>query len=397
MNRTRKKPFLLISAIILYACCLRAPFTGTGSILTMIRTDLQLSGSSAGMLTSIPLFTFALLSIASGYLAQKLGAGNAMIIGAALISLGIFARAFSGSSGLFLGTVILGAGITIGNVLLPAIVKACFPEHTSAMTSCYTTIMSVASGISGGISVPLALRFGWSFALGIWLILSLLTLLLWLPCRHIRLQEEYPPGDIPQSNSAPPDIKTVTCSPTAWAVGIYMGLQSLVFYSFVSWFATILQSRGFSAAASGNFNSLYLFVGLAGSFAAPFLADLRKDKSWLGLLLGTLYAAGILILILVPGSAGVWGTIIVSGFCQGACFSYSMLMFVFHTRTAAVSSILSAFGQSVGYLIASAGPALTGKLFDLSGNWDLILWILFGVSIALLFLGRYIGKEKEIG
>lgn len=415
---TKKRMVILTIAILLYACCLRAPFTGTGSILIMIQKDLGLSGGGAGMLTSIPLFTFGLLSIAAGLVSRRWGAGKTMIFGTVLISLGILARTFLGVSGIFFGTIVLGAGITIGNVLVPAIVKGYYPNHTSAMTSCYTTMMSVASGISGGISVPVALRYGWKAALGFWVVLSVLTMLFWIPDRRLRLQDhsetdmsvftvkgstctENPlsqrtDSGMPVQREHSSELQRIVHSRLAWMVGIYMGLQSLVFYSFVSWFATILQSRGLSVSASGTCNSLYLFIGLVGSFAAPLLAELHRSKVWLGIFLGTLYAAGILIMILIPGTAGIWCTILICGFCQGACFSYSMLMFVFHTRSAAASSLMSGFGQTVGYLIAGTGPALTGWIFDVLGNWNPVLWFLFGICLVLIVLGSRIGRENYL-
>lgn len=376
-----------VAAVILIACCLRAPFTGTGSIVGMIQEELSLSSGSAGLLTSIPLLTFGLLSACMGLIGRKYGAGRVMVTGAGLMIAGILIRSFLGTAGLFAGTVILGGGIVIGNVLVPAVVKDFFPERSGEMTGIYTTVMSVMSGIAGGVSVPLAECAGWRTALAVWAAPAVLAMMSWIPCRRMRLCE----------GARSSTFSAVLRSPVAWAAGVYMGLQSLIFYSFVAWFATILQSRGYSLDAAGLYNSLYLFTGLLGSFAAPVIAERCANKVRFGGFLGILYGTGMLFLIFGTGAAGVWMVILFCGFCQGACFSYSMLMFVFHTESASAASLMSGFGQSVGYLIACVGPVLFGAVYDAAGRWEPAMWIMLAVCGVLAVLGAYIGQEKYVG
>ena len=385
MANFSKRPWFLIVTVILIAACLRSPLTGVGSIIQMIRTDLDLSSSAAGMITTIPLLAFGLLSLQAGLAARKVGTGRVMTAGLLMVIAGILLRSSLETTGLFAGTIIIGIGIAIGNVLLPVVIKANFPTQIGFMTAVYATVQATTSGISGGISAPIASRFGWQIALGIWVLIAGLALVFWLPFRKAHWETAHREGG----------FQRVIRRRISWALGIYFGLQSMIFYCFVAWFATILQSRGTSLETSAFYNSCFLFMGLAGTFTAPFLSELRSNRSWLGITLGVTYTVGLLFMIFGTGTASIWLVILLCGYCQGAAFSFGVGLFIYHSEDAAEASLVSGFAQSVGYLIAATGPAVSGRLFDLTGSWSPALWLCTGVTFILIFLGFYVGKPRH--
>ena len=176
-----KKAIVLLSAIIVFSCALRAPITCVGSLIGYISDDLSLTNMSAGRLTTIPLMAFSAVSFFIGSFSHRLGAGKVLLTGIILLFVGIILRSFANISGLFVGTAVIGLGYAGGNDLIPAVIKAFFPARIGILTSAYTTTMSVFAGISGGISVPIAKAFGWQFALLVWIILAFAALFLWLP------------------------------------------------------------------------------------------------------------------------------------------------------------------------------------------------------------------------
>src|SRR5690625_7208712 len=95
-----------------------------------------------------------------------------MVIGLLLLVIGIFIRSTSVISFLFLGTIIVGLGIAICNVLLPGVVKEKFPAKVGLMTSVYSTTMGIFAAISSGLSIPFAksLNWGWQLSLVFWTI-----------------------------------------------------------------------------------------------------------------------------------------------------------------------------------------------------------------------------------
>lgn len=383
----KKKEIILFAAIVAASCGLRATITGVGSLVNIIKESLNLSSSMAGMLTTIPLLAFGIISVLVGGFAKKAGAGRTMLVGLLFLAGGITVRSFLGSFGLFLGTIIIGIGIAVGNVLIPAMIKAFFPDKVGVMTSVYTTAMSVFAGISGGISVPLAKMYGWQNALFFWIAITVISIVLWFPNRKIVF---------PQKETDNAKSISITKDSMTWWITLYMGVQSLLFYCFVAWFATILQSRGFEATVAGYFNSAYMLLGVPGSLIVPIIAGKSKNQSKLGISLGIIYIVGMFFLLVSDNIASLVIAVLCCGFCSGACISFSMVLFGLHTKNANDTSALSGLAQSVGYLLAAVGPTCMGKIYDMAGNWTLPLIVLFVLAVILIALGAVVGKERII-
>lgn len=385
-----KKAIVLLSAIIVFSCALRAPITGVGSLIGYISDDLSLSNMSAGMLTTIPLMAFSAVSFFIGSFSHRLGAGKVLLTGIILLFVGIILRSFANISGLFVGTAVIGLGIAVGNVLIPAVIKAFFPARIGILTSAYTTTMSVFAGISGGISIPIAKAFGWQFALLVWIILAFAALILWLPNKNLQLTNDL--GIYENAEGRRP----ITKDSMTWCVALYMGIQSLLFYCLVAWFATILQSKGFDTSTAGYFNSIYMLLGIPGSLIIPLLASKSRNQSFIGLGLGVIYVTGLSAMLFSDNMAALIIALICCGFCSGATISFSMILFGLHTANPADTSALSGLSQSIGYLLAAVGPTVTGKIYDQIGSWSAPITVLLIFAVMLTVLGYMAGKEKII-
>ena len=384
--REKKSERWLLIAIVLIACNLRAAITGVGSLVGMIQRDLSLSSTVSGLITTIPLLAFAVVSPLASGLAPKRGLGKTLFAGFVVLAAGILVRSYLGTAGLFLGTVLVGGGIAIGNVLIPALIKGRFPQRVGSLTSLYTTAMAVFSGVAAGVSVPLANQVGWRNTLAIWVVLAVLALIVWFPQRGVVLEHKAQQGQ----------HKPLLKSGTAWWVSVYMGVQSLLFYSFVAWLPTILQAKGLSAETAGYFFSVYQFISIAGSCLSPLLAGRRRSQVGLVTGLFLLYVTGLLCIqlgsapmVLLPGVA-------LCGFCSGACISLAMTYIGLRTENAADATRLSGMSQSIGYLIAAAGPFVTGWLYDMLGSWTVPLWTLIAVACIMGFTGRKAGRDRVI-
>mgnify|MGYP000052733404 FL=1 len=381
-----KRNVVLIVAIILAAACLRAPITGVGSLVTTIKESLGIANSAAGMLTTIPLVTFSVLSIFLGKASSRVGAGKLMLVSEILLVLGILTRSFFGTGGLFLGTMIIGLAIAFGNVLLPGIIKAYFPEKVGIMTSIYTTAMSTMAAISSGISVPIATSYGWQKALVIWSILALLAVISWIPNHKCVL-----------ANKTYERTKgTIAKDSMAWLITLYMGIQSLLFYCFVAWFPTILVSKGLDKTTAGLYLSAYLFLGVPGNFVIPILAGRKKSQSGLGVGIGIINLIGMIGMMFVEQKAALILAVLCCGFCSGATISFALALFGLHTENAKDAAALSGLAQSVGYVLAAIGPTCMGKIYDITGSWNTPIIILIVFVVLLCVLGYLVGKEKII-
>lgn len=278
----------LALAIVFAAFCLRAPFTCVGPLADVIQSDLGVSSGTMGTVTTIPLLMFAAFSIVMGDLGRRRNAGNIMVIGLLMILTGVICRSVLGTWGLFFGTAVIGIGITAGNVLIPAFIKAHYPERIGRLTGIYTAMMSLMSAVAGAVSVPIGDALGWRGSLAVWAVLIVVTLALWIPHRDCPVEDHAP---------TPGSRMSIIRSPTTWFIALYLGLQSLIYYSLVAWMSVILQSKGLDPTEAGWVISVYMILGIIGSLLLPVLAGGRRDLRVLGTSLAVVYIAGLALLM----------------------------------------------------------------------------------------------------
>lgn len=121
-NSTFKK-ILLIAGIVLIALNLRPALASVGPLIPVIRHSTGLTDSVLGLLTTIPLLAFGILSTVTPIFTRRWGIEGVLAGALVILSAGIFLRVAHSPWFLFGGTVLIGIAIAIGNVLLPAIVK----------------------------------------------------------------------------------------------------------------------------------------------------------------------------------------------------------------------------------------------------------------------------------
>ncbi|MFD0885988.1 MFS transporter [Streptosporangium algeriense] len=183
VSTRRSGQALLVWGLLVVAANLRASLTGVGPLLDQVQADLGLVPAVAGLLNTLPLLTFVVLSPLVPRLAARWGAER--LLGGALmvLTLGIALRWVPAAAGLFTGTVLIGAGVAVGNVLLPSLIKRDFPTRVGLLTSAYATVMGGVAAVASGVAVPISevAPGGWYTALGCWVLFALVAVLLWLP------------------------------------------------------------------------------------------------------------------------------------------------------------------------------------------------------------------------
>ena len=381
----RRNLTLLAIGIVLLSCCLRGPFTSVGSMASIVQESTGLSSSSTGMLTTIPLLAFAVVSPFVGTLCKKFGAGYVLLGSLLVLVLGTLIRHFGGNSCLYIGTAIVGVGIAVGNVLPPAIIKVYFPNKIGLMTSLYSTCISLGASIASAIAIPIAVSFGWKASLFVWLVLIIPTFLVCLPSKNIQLADE--------SNGSSSHIYR---HPLTWWITLYTGVQSLMFYCFAAWLASIIQAKGFDSAIAGLLVSAFMLLCIPTSFLTPILAAKMKSQSFLGAGIGLAYAFGVTFLLLADSVPMMMIAIVCASLASGGTFSFILSAFGMRTKNGQDASNLSGIAQCVGYILAATGPVLFGKLYDTTQSWTISMFILIGSALFLAVAGWIIGKDCVI-
>lgn len=374
-SRNKGMTWLFIG-ILLIAANLRAPITGVGSIVGMIKEDTGLSATVVGLLTTITLLAFAGISPLVPRLSRAIGIERSLFAGLVVLILGIAVRFGSSVWMLFVGTACIGIAIAVANVLIPTIIKRDYPERVGLMTGLYSVLMNLWAAIASGITVPLAVNagMGWRGALSIWGVLAIVAMLVWLP--QVRKS-----GAQQQARIASQGQSSLWRSKLAWSIALFMGFQSFLFYVNITWMPEIMHAQGMSSAAAGWMMTLLQMVSLPASFFVPLIAvrmhSQRKLMSWVAI--G--YAIGY-VLVIIGGTLLTIVGVSLIGFMSGAGFSLSIAFFSLRTRNVDQAGRMSGMGQSIGYLIAAVGPMLFGLLHDLTKGWTvsyISLFIILGL------------------
>jgi len=373
--------WLIFAGIILIAINLRAAITSVGPLIGIIRDDTGISSTLAGMLTTLPLLAFALLSPMAPAMARKWGLETTLLLSMVLLMFGIGIRSLSSPFTLLLGTAFLGMAIAVGNVLLPSLVKRDFPQQIGLMTGTYSASMNLLAAVASGVSIPLATQagLGWQGALLVWGILAVIATAVWV----IEWRSSDRKAEIRSEQAKAPNVLR---SPLTWYVTFFMGLQSFTFYVNVSWMPEILRSQGMDYSGAGWMLSILQFVSIPFSFIIPVLAGRNPNQRLLVTISALSMLAGYLGLLFGITSLNVLWVILV-GISGGANFSLSLMFFTLRTRTAQEAAALSGVAQSLGYLLAAVGPMLIGFLHDMTTGWKVPLMILSSVVVLLFLFG----------
>lgn len=389
-KRPAGKPLLLIAGILCIATALRAPVTGVPPLIGMIREQLGLNSTAAGMLITLPLLAFAVVSLFAAGLARRHGLERTLFAALLLIAGGIVVRTLGSAWSLYLGTAVIGSGIAIGNVLLPSLLKRDFPQRVAGLTSAYVLTMSLAAGLASAIAIPLAglSDATWRFSTGCLLLIPIAGVLLWLP----QLANHTAPA---ASTAHAPHGGRLWRSPLAWQVTLFLGINSFVFYVGVSWLPAILREAGYTAERAGTLHGLLQLMSAGPAlFLAPVVRRMKDQRAAAFCSAAASFVA-MLGLIAAPGWATLW--IVLLGLGTGGGIILGLAFVGLRASHAQQAAALSGMAQCVGYLFAATGPALMGALHDALGGWDVALGVCAALCVAMAAAGLYAGRAIQIG
>lgn len=384
---------LILVAIFLVGANLRASITGVGPLLEQIERDLDLAPALLGALGSIPVATWAVVSPLAHTLSQRWGASRVVSVALIMLGIGTAVRSLPGPmASLWIGTVCIGAALAIMNVLLPAVIKACFPRRVPTLTALLASTLSAFGALGSGLVVPLSISAAGGDPRGDWRIALLATgalipialVVWWLTTRH-RLGTDAAAREAGRSG--------IWRDGLAWRVALYMGVQSASFYMLVTWLAPYAVAQGRTQVAAGIDVMAFQLIGIGGSFLAPLLLHSRLRRwapavsPWIGIV-------GVLGLLLAPGVLLLWA--LVAGVSAGSSLSMSLTLMSERAADSRAASALSGMSQSVGYAIAALGPIAFGALLGATGGWTAPLLLVLAALLAQSATGLGVGREQQV-
>lgn len=384
---------VVLLGIVLAALNLRIAVASVSPILGLVREDVALSAAQVGLLGTIPVASFALFGSLATPLARRIGLEPAIVVAMAVSATGEALRATAGSAPTFLGwSVAALAGLGMGNVLLPPLVKRYFPDRIGAVTAAYSVALPISTALPPLVAVPLAQSAGWRVAVGVWAVLGVVAVVPWLVVivrsAHARarlrnLLRRAPASDAPDVLGARPvDPRLVWGSPHAWALAVMFGMNALGTYATFAWLPELLVADGYPAEVGGRWLALFAILGLPASFVLPVLAQRVRNPFWVVFGFCVVWACGYLGLILSP-HAGLPLWMVLLGIGPGS-FPLFLALIGLRSADASVAVTLSGMVQGVGYALAGLGPIGVGLVVERTGSWDLALWLLLGTLVVLV-------------
>ncbi|MFI0453992.1 CynX/NimT family MFS transporter [Actinomadura sp. 6N118] len=387
----------MLVGLILLTTNLRAAITGISPVLGDLQDKFALSGVEVSLLTTLPVFCLGIFASVAPSFARWFG--TEVVIAGALVMItgGIVLRVVPSSPALFAGTVLAGAGIAMGNVLMPAVIKRHFADRVGSLTGLAMMLMAASGAVAAGLAVPLDNAGGWRLALAVWAVPSLIAAIVWGPIALRSRPGREPSAPAAVATSAPAAVATsapgtvaaetgsLLRSPLAWSVAVFMGMASLMFYVLMSWLPEIMRDHGFAAAEAGMMVSSMMIIGIPLGFVVPVLAARVRDQRFLVVGVSTAMVVGLIGMLLAPDAGWLWVTVL--GLGTGSAFPLAFTLLTLRSPNPAVAARLSGMAQTGGYLLAGFGPLAVGVLHSVTGGWEVSLALLLALVVPETVFG----------
>lgn len=380
-GRVRPQIGLLLAAITLLAFQLRSPLVALAPVAAEAQRGWAVSPAAFGLLTTVPLLCFGLATPLAPWLARRVGLERAIEVCIAGIVVATVLRSIDGFGVAIASVVLLGVAITIGNVLVPTVIRRDVPARgRGAATSVYSVAINVGTVITSLVTVPLAGLFGWRVAVAAWSVAGLVAAAVWL----VVLRRNR--AAAPLLPAAAPDVATrFRPDGLALVLAAAFAAQGASYYGITTWLPTLLaDERGYSAAVAGSASSVFQLGGILGAVVVPLLRLRFRPRTVIGLI-GLLWVSLPVVLLVAPEHFVVGS--VLGGIAQGGGFTAIFTIIAEVGGDARRTTSLSAFVQSCGYLVAAVAPPAVGAVHQAAGDWTAPMLVVLGTTLCFLVFG----------
>lgn len=392
---------LALLGVLLVAGSLRLAVASLSPLVELIGTSFPLSASVVGLIGTAPPVCYAIFGLLTPALERRIGLEKLMAIALLVVTIGTATRAMAADAAMLLiSTAVLFAGVGVGNILLPPLVKKYFPDRIGLMMTLYSTIMALVTTVPALVAVPIATATDWRVSLGMWTLFSALAMIPWV----IMIVQESVAKRAPVSTAtgpveiATPDAKAMSRLvrlPLVWALVVVFGTSGAASYTMFAWLPQILSERaGVDLQTSGSLLAFFAFMGLPFSLVVPLLITRYRATRWIFLTAIVGGTSGLIGLIVAPAAAPfLW--VLLLGFI-GALFPMSLVLISIRSRSVDTAVPLSGIVQSIGYLYTAIWPVLFGVLHERQGSWTIALIALAASFVLVVPAGLVASRQGTV-
>lgn len=369
--------------MFLAAVTLRPQVVGIGPLLPDIQSTYGISFATAGLLVTIPIVCMGLFAPVAPLLAARIGAVRAVGLAVGLIAAAGVARAVvPGITGLLVLTVLVGAGMGLGNALMVVAVKERFADRPLLITGVYTTGIQFGSAAAAVLAVPIAVHLGgWRVALLTFSIAAAIAFAAWILLAR----------DAPRQPVTGVLPRFPLHSRLAWTFVLIFGLMGVIYYGITAWIPAAYVELGYSQVATGWLAGLFN-IGTVPTSILIGLTGARYSRR-AGLVAGTaVMIAATLLLAEAPDHALLW--IFIAGLANGALFTLAMSLPLDVADRPVDVGAVAGMMLFVGYLVAAAAPTLLGALRDAVGDFEIVLLVFPLCALVMLLLSLTLSPAR---
>ncbi|APA96208.1 Cyanate transport protein [Nocardia seriolae] len=384
---------LVFAAIVMSALTLRVAVTAFSPLAARIGQDIGYSTAVVGVFGMLPTAMFALGGLITPILSRRLGLERTALAAMLMTGLGSALRAIVPDTWERLAFSALAlAGMGIGNIVIPPLVKRYFSDRLALLSSIYIVMVQLGTVFPALITVPLADAHGWRLSLGMWAALAFAAALPWIGVLRVRrAHARFDTSEMPSETDEP--TGTVWRSPLAWGMAFMFGMTSLITYALFTWMPTIFGDAGAGASFAGSMVGIFALIGLVAALSAPTLVGRMANPFPVVIGCAVFFFIGFAGLLIAPMRAPlVWVLALGLG---PSTFPMALTLINLRTRTGAGSAALSGFTQGVGYSVACVGPLLFGALHTMTGGW-LAPFAFLTVAVCVLVGGAWVACKPQL-
>ncbi|TFI42710.1 MFS transporter [Rhodococcus sp. 1R11] len=423
-----------VGTVVVFGLSLRLLFGSTSALTSDIADFYSANSTSMAFLTTGPVICLGVFAATARYFVRRAQVAHVLVVCLSLVAVGTAIRAVPSWPILVVGTLVAAAGIAVANVLGPVFVRLVVREWSLSerprgrewslserprgrewsstgepdaaagrrlglLTGVLTAVISASAGVASGVSVPLAEAFdgGWRIVLGLWSIPVVLAAGCMAIFGRTLSRGRAVAGSATVPDAAPSRRRAgVLTSPVAWSLTAFMGLQSLMAYSLIAWLPTIFRDRGVDARDAGLLLTALSVSSVLTALTVPSLATRLGNQSALAVAVTLPTCVGLLGIVSSADSwALVWAVLL--GLGQGGQLSLAMTLMNLRASNARDAATLSSVAQTVGYVLAAAGPLVCGAVRSATQRWEPSLVFLLVVTVPMAAAGAVAGRRVVFG
>lgn len=391
-SRARRNPALAVWLVLLAAAGMFAVTMGTrqtmGLFLSPLNTATGLGLGNISLSFAVGQLCWGLTQPFAGAIADKVGAGRVLFMGALLVALGTFITPMmTSTAGLIFAIGVLaagGAGMAGPAVLMSATTRLIPAEMRGLATGIVNAGGSLGQFLMAPIAGALMQGLGWANAMQVLALVVLLALpaafLLKGNAARTAPAGQQPAGSLEAIRQALRKPSYLMLAAGFFVCGFHVAFLATHLPGVIAACGLPLQFGAWSLAMLGLFN-------IVGSVAMGWAVGRWRMKSLLSLVYGA-RALAVLVFLLAPKTGAV---MLVFAAVMGLTFlstvppTAGLVAKFFGTGNMATLFGLVMLTHQIGGFL---GAWLGGRVFDTTGNYDWVWYIdiLLAVAAALIHL-----------